>query len=71
MEKVNSLLEFIKLAVLTTAGQLITLLGIFFVFGLLLYLLARFTGWYSCAPLDIKRIWFGPAGLEIIRSQPD
>jgi hypothetical protein len=40
---VNGILDFLKLLVLTTASQLVWLLGLLFVFGLLLYLFARFT----------------------------
>jgi hypothetical protein len=67
MEKVNSLLEFIKLAVLTTAGQLITLLGIFFVFGLLLYLLARFTRVVFVRSIGHKAdmVWTGWLGTPV------
>ena len=43
MENLNTLLDFIKLSVLTTLNQLLALLGVFFLFGLVLYLLARFT----------------------------
>lgn len=43
MGDINSILEFIKLVVVTTASQLIWLLGLLFIFGLLLYLFARFT----------------------------
>lgn len=43
MEYLHVVLEFLKLLVLTTVNQLVSLLGIFFVAGLLLYLLARFT----------------------------
>lgn len=43
MGDINSILEFVKLVVLTTASQLFWLLGLLFIFGLLLYLFARFT----------------------------
>lgn len=43
MDSLNTVLNFLKLLALTTANQLISLLGIFFVAGLILYLLARFT----------------------------
>ncbi len=39
----NSILEFLSDVVLTTFGQLLWLLGLIFIFGLILYLLARFT----------------------------
>jgi hypothetical protein len=43
MNDINSFLEIVKKAAITTAGQLIWLLGLVFVFGLVLYLLARMT----------------------------
>jgi hypothetical protein len=43
MSDINSLLEFIKLVVITTISQLAWLLGLLFVFGLILYVFARFT----------------------------
>jgi len=43
MAALNSMLDFIKLSVLTTLNQLLALLGVFFLFGLVLYVLARFT----------------------------
>lgn len=43
METVQPVLEFLKLLALTTFHQLVSLLGIIFAAGLLLYLLARFT----------------------------
>ncbi len=43
MEQLNSFLEFIKAVFMVTFSQLIWLLGILFVFGLLLYAFARFT----------------------------
>lgn len=39
----NSFLEFLKLVVITTFSQLAWLLGLLFIFGLILYLFARFT----------------------------
>ncbi len=43
MGELNSMLDFLKLVVLTTFSQLIWLLGLLFVFGLVLYVFARFT----------------------------
>ncbi|MBN1989953.1 MAG: hypothetical protein JW783_11190 [Bacteroidales bacterium] len=43
MDTINALLNFLKLAIVTTASQLTWLLGLLFIFGLLLYVLARFT----------------------------
>ena len=43
MKDVNTLLDFLKTAVFTTFSQIVWLLGLLFVFGLVLYLLARFT----------------------------
>ena len=43
METINKILDFIGSVFLTTLGQLVWLLGLIFVFGLILYLLARFT----------------------------
>ncbi|HUW05302.1 MAG TPA: hypothetical protein VMW01_03480 [Williamwhitmania sp.] len=43
MGELNSLLDFLKAVALVTASQLIWILGVLFVFGLILYLLARFT----------------------------
>ncbi|MFW5706468.1 MAG: hypothetical protein ACOC12_00985 [Bacteroidota bacterium] len=43
MGELNSILEFFRLVVATTFSQLIWLLGLLFVFGLILYLFARFT----------------------------
>jgi len=43
METVKPILDFLKTVALITTGQLIAILGVFFVFGLLLFLLARFT----------------------------
>jgi hypothetical protein len=43
MNDINSLLDFLKIVVYTTFSQLVWLLGLLFVFGLILYLLARFT----------------------------
>ncbi len=43
MNNINSFLDFLKLVVITTFSQLIWLLGLLFVFGLLLYIFARFT----------------------------
>lgn len=43
MGSLNSLLDFLKLVVVTTFSQLIWLLGLLFVFGLVLYVFARFT----------------------------
>jgi len=43
MVYLNSVAEFLKHVLLTTAGQLIWLLGLLFVFGLVLYIFARFT----------------------------
>ncbi len=40
---INSLLDFLKLLVVSTASQLVWLLGLFFIFGLVLYLFARLT----------------------------
>lgn len=67
MEMVNSLLDFIKLAVLTTAGQLITLLGVFFIFGLILYLLARFTRTAFVRSVGYKAdmVWTGWLGTPV------
>ncbi len=42
MENINSFLDFIKLVFITTFGQLVWLLGLMFVFGLILYVFARF-----------------------------
>jgi len=43
MENINGILEFIKLVVVTTVSQLVWLLGLLFVFGLILYIFSRFT----------------------------
>jgi hypothetical protein len=43
MGEINSILEFVKLVVITTVSQLIWLLGLIFIFGLILYVFARFT----------------------------
>ncbi|TVQ18361.1 MAG: hypothetical protein EA361_01465 [Bacteroidetes bacterium] len=43
MGELNSVLDFIKLVVVTTFSQLFWLLGFLFVFGLILYVFARFT----------------------------
>lgn len=43
MSDMNSILDFIKLVVVTTFSQLAWLLGLLFVFGLILYVFARFT----------------------------
>jgi hypothetical protein len=43
MSDINSFLEFLKLVVVTTFSQLIWLLGLLFIFGLLLYIFARMT----------------------------
>ena len=43
MGELNSLLDFLKAVALVTASQLIWILGVLFVFGFMLYLLARFT----------------------------
>jgi len=43
MKDINGILEFLKQVVITTFGQLIWLLGLLFIFGLLLYVFARFT----------------------------
>ncbi|MDD2563626.1 MAG: hypothetical protein PHU27_05370 [Salinivirgaceae bacterium] len=43
MDKINALLDFLGSVILITLGHLIWLLGLIFIFGLILYLLARFT----------------------------
>jgi hypothetical protein len=43
MVEINGILDFIKLVVVSTASQLIWLLGLLFIFGLILYIFARFT----------------------------
>lgn len=43
MGDINSVLDFLKRVVFTTFSQLIWLLGLLFIFGLILYLFARFT----------------------------
>lgn len=43
MGELNSMLDFVKLVVITTISQLIWLLGLLFIFGLVLYVFARFT----------------------------
>ncbi len=43
MNSLNGFLEFLKLVVFTTFSQLVWLLGLLFLFGFILYLLARFT----------------------------
>lgn len=43
MSDINSFLEFLKLVVITTFSQLTWLLGLLFIFGLILYIFARFT----------------------------
>ncbi len=43
MEGFHTVLEFLKAVVMTTLNQLIGILGIFFVAGIILYFLARFT----------------------------
>ncbi len=43
MNELSKFFEYIKLVVLTTFGQLVWLLGLLFIFGFFLYLLARFT----------------------------
>jgi len=64
---VNSLLDFIKLAVLTTFNQLVTVLGIFFVFGLILYVLARFTRTVFVRSIGYKAdvVWTGWLGTPV------
>ncbi len=43
MAEINSFLDFLKLLFVTTTSQLIWLLGLFFLFGLILYFFARST----------------------------
>ncbi len=43
MAEINSFLDFLKLLFVTSFSQLIWLLGLFFIFGLILYFLARST----------------------------
>lgn len=43
MNDINSILDFLKTVLFTTVSHLAWLLGLLFVFGLILYLLARFT----------------------------
>jgi hypothetical protein len=43
VETINKVLDFLGNVVLTTLGHVVWLLGLIFIFGLLLYLLARFT----------------------------
>ncbi|MDA3891881.1 MAG: hypothetical protein PF517_09490 [Salinivirgaceae bacterium] len=43
MEYLLPIWEFVKTVLLLTIGQVISILGVFFFFGLILYLLARFT----------------------------
>lgn len=43
MGSINGILDFIKLVVVTTVSQLVWLLGLLFIFGLILYIFARFT----------------------------
>ena len=43
MDQLNSILDFLKLVIITTFSQLIWLLGLLFIFGLILYVFARFT----------------------------
>lgn len=43
MGELNSILDFIKLVIVTTVSQLIWLLGLLFIFGLVLYVFARLT----------------------------
>ncbi len=43
MDKISPVISFIKTVLLLTFGQLIAILGVFLFFGLILYLLARFT----------------------------
>lgn len=43
MNELSKIIEFLKQVVLTTFSQLIWLLGLIFIFGFILYLLARFT----------------------------
>lgn len=43
MDLLTTILEFAKTVLVTTFGQLVAILGVFFFFGLILYLLARFT----------------------------
>ncbi len=43
MGELNTILDFLKAVVLVTASQLMWILGVLFVFGFILYLLARFT----------------------------
>jgi hypothetical protein len=43
MSFLNTILDFLKLVVVTTANQLISVLGIFFIFGFLLFYVSKFT----------------------------
>lgn len=43
MEILNTIFQFAKTVLITTFGQLVAIMGVFFFFGLILYLLARFT----------------------------
>ncbi|MGD9978897.1 MAG: hypothetical protein AB7S54_13305 [Bacteroidales bacterium] len=43
MGDINSVLDFLKIVVITTISQLTWLLGLLFIFGLILYLVARLT----------------------------
>jgi hypothetical protein len=43
MKDINGILEFLKQVIITTFSQLVWLLGLLFIFGLLLYVFARFT----------------------------
>ncbi len=67
MEMVNSLLDFIKLVALTTFDQLVTVLGIFFLFGLILYFLARFTRTTFIRSIGYKAdvVWTGWLGTPV------
>ncbi len=67
MEKLNSLLDFIQAIVLTTLEQLISIFGVFFLFGLILYLLARFTRTVFVRSVGAKAdiVWTGWLGTPV------
>ncbi len=67
MQMVNSGLEFLKLVVLTTVGQLLAILGAFFIFGIILYFLARFTRTTFVRSVGYKAdvIWTGWLGTPV------
>jgi hypothetical protein len=70
MNSINTALDFFTKVVITTIGHLVWLLSLIFIFGLLLYLLARFTRttYVKSAGVKLDIIvtgWFGSPVHEI------